>query len=204
MSKFLKKLSEYFWNPAVPALSRPALVFPIALVFGIGVGSSLNASSSDSGAYVYQNQDFTSETEPTAGVTVSNANLGEVGGLGSFEVTAISVDCSSNSIATEPPVVAKGRFCLLALQIKNASKESDYFDPRDVYLIGKDGARYEHDYDASWNFENRFEQSESYNPGIVHAGMIVYDVSATDEGGALEIERSDDGELKKKLKISLN
>jgi hypothetical protein len=160
-------------------------IVAVIVIFAIAQGGGDGDTSTDSPTAAGSGGDSSSEAAQAAGLNQAVRD-------GKFEFTVTGMDCSKNTLGTDPmSTQASGVFCLVNVNVSNIGNEAQTLDATSQVAYDAAGRKYSTDTEASFYLEDAgsalFEQ---LNPGTSVQGVLVFDVPAGTQLTTLELHDS--------------
>ena len=157
----------------------------IAVVTQAGGGDSASPTSPTSG-------DSAAAPDAPAAPDAVTAGIGQPVRDGKFEFTVNGVDCSKNSLGTNPvSTQASGVFCLVDVAVSNIGNESQMLDSTSQVAYDAAGNKYSTDTEAAFYLDDAGQALfEQLNPGTSVNGVLVFDVPAGTQLTEIELHDS--------------
>jgi hypothetical protein len=175
---YQKASRPFFKKKRFILLAVIALIVIIVIATSGGDENGSSSSSSDGGS--------------SSGGSAEAVGLNQAVRDGKFEFTVTGVDCSKNTLGTDPvSTQATGVFCLVNVSVANIGDQAQTLDSTSQYGYDAAGKKYSTDTEAAFYLENAgstlFEQ---LNPGTSVDGVLIFDVPAGTQLTKLELHDS--------------
>ena len=174
-----KASRPFFKKKRFILLAVIAVIAIIAIATSGGGDSSSSATSSSGGG---------SAADDSANAVGLNQAVRD----GKFEFTATGMDCSKNTLGTDPiSTQAAGVFCLVNVGVSNIGDEAQMLDSTSQVAYDAAGNKYSTDTEAAFYLEDAGQSLfEQLNPGTAVNGVLIFDVPAGTQLTKLELHDS--------------
>jgi hypothetical protein len=175
---YRKASRPFFKKKRFILLAVIALIVIIVIATSGGGDSNSSATSSSGGS--------------SSGDSANAVGLNQAVRDGKFEFTVTGVDCSKNTLGTDPiSTQAAGVFCLVNVGVSNIGDEAQMLDSTSQVAYDAAGKKYSTDTEAAFYLEDAGQALfEQLNPGTSVNGVLIFDVPAGTQLTKLELHDS--------------